>query len=122
MTVLLSANKAIDMIQLIHNSTERVESTEVSDQDKYFRQCRQEMLRFIPSTVKRLIDIGCGEGRFGEAIKVRFPFCETWGVEPVEAAGAEAARRNDRVISKSLDDAAADIPSEYFDVVTMNDV
>jgi SAM-dependent methyltransferase len=120
--VLLGVSKAMDMIQIVHKSTEPVESTEASDENKYYRQSRKELLRFIPSTVGRLIDIGCGEGRFGEAIKERFPFCETWGVEPVEAAAVEAARRNDHVISKSLDDAAADIPSEYFDVVTMNDV
>lgn len=79
------------------------------------------MLEFLPSDPKRLIDIGCGEGLFGAAVKARHPACETWGIEPVAVAAERAATRNDRVINAALDAADA-LPEAYFDVVTMNDV
>jgi SAM-dependent methyltransferase len=88
---------------------------------EYYGQRRSEMLRFLPCNPKHLIDIGCGEGLFGEAVKAMFPGCETWGVEPVAEAAEKAARRNDRVVQISIDD-AAELPTAYFDVVTMNDV
>lgn len=92
-----------------------------ADDDAYYRQSRPEMLQFIPETTQRLLDIGCGEGRFGEAVKRKFPGCETWGVEPVTEAAAEAKTRNDNLINASIG-AVGELPQNYFDVVTMNDV
>lgn len=87
----------------------------------YYQQSRPEMLAFLPSDPKRLIDIGCGNGLFGAAVKVRFPGCETWGVEMVSDAAAVASTRNDRVLNISFEN-PVEMPSAYFDVVTMNDV
>lgn len=91
------------------------------EQADYYQQSRPEMLDFLPTDPKRLLDIGCGEGRFGEAVKSRFPACETWGVEIVTEAAEKAATRNDRVIKAALEE-AVELPEAYFDVVTMNDV
>jgi 2-polyprenyl-3-methyl-5-hydroxy-6-metoxy-1,4-benzoquinol methylase len=88
---------------------------------EYYEQSRPEMLEFLPPELTRLIDIGCGEGRFGEAVKARFPRCETWGVEAVAHAAQQAALRNDVVKNSSIE-SADDLPSQYFDVVSMNDV
>ena len=89
--------------------------------DLYYRKNREEMLAFLPPNPKRLVDIGCAEGFFGEAVKARFPDCEVWGVEPVAAVAQVAATRYDRVINAPLDN-AKELPDAYFDVVTMNDV
>jgi SAM-dependent methyltransferase len=88
---------------------------------EYYAQSRPEMLRFIPKDTRRLLDIGCGEGRFGEAVKKMLPDCETWGVEPTPDAASSAATRNDRILARPLDD-LAELPDGHFDVVTMNDV
>lgn len=93
---------------------------EQAGNEGYYKSNRAEMLVFLPPQPKRLVDIGCGEGMFGAAVKARFPACEVWGVEPTEAAAA-AATRYDRVINAPLD-GATDLPERYFDVVTMNDV
>lgn len=90
------------------------------ESDAYYSQSRPEMLRFIPDSTERLLDIGCGEGRFGAAVKQKLPRCETWGLEP-SAAAKEAATRNDKVVTGTID-AIKDLPQGYFDVVTMNDV
>jgi 2-polyprenyl-3-methyl-5-hydroxy-6-metoxy-1,4-benzoquinol methylase len=87
----------------------------------YYAQSRPEMLRFIPADVSRLLDVGCAEGRFGEAVKAAHSSCETWGVEPNEEAAKAAATRNDRIVSGAFDNQCP-VPSNYFDVVTMNDV
>jgi 2-polyprenyl-3-methyl-5-hydroxy-6-metoxy-1,4-benzoquinol methylase len=87
----------------------------------YYQQSRQEMLGFLPPDPKRLIDIGCGEGLFGAAVKARFPTCETWGVELVPDAAERAATRNDHVLRTSFEQ-PVELPAAYFDVVTMNDV
>jgi 2-polyprenyl-3-methyl-5-hydroxy-6-metoxy-1,4-benzoquinol methylase len=93
----------------------------IPEQTEYYSQSRLEMLGFLPPNPERLIDIGCGEGLFGAAVKARFPTCETWGVELVAEAAEKAATRNDRIIRAAVD-GPAELPSSYFDVVTMNDV
>ena len=87
----------------------------------YYEQRRPEMLQFLPPDLTRLLDIGRGEGLFGEAVKEMYPECETWGIEPVAAAAEKAVLRNDRVIHMSMED-TSELPTTYFDVVTMNDV
>jgi SAM-dependent methyltransferase len=79
------------------------------------------MLRFVPPSTGRLLDIGCSEGHFGAAVKKAYPGCETWGVEANEKAAAEAAMRNDRVFHGLIGEVEG-IPNQHFDVVTMNDV
>lgn len=93
----------------------------ISGDTGYYKNGRQEMLAFLPANPRRLLDIGCGEGLFGAAVKQRFPGCETWGVEPVAEAAAQAATCNDRVMQVALEN-VDDLPAGYFDVVVMNDV
>jgi len=88
---------------------------------EYYHNDRAEMLQFLPPNPTRLIDVGCGEGLFGAAVKTRYPGCETWGVELVADAAQRAALRNDRIIQTPFE-TAAELPDSYFDVVTMNDV
>jgi 2-polyprenyl-3-methyl-5-hydroxy-6-metoxy-1,4-benzoquinol methylase len=89
--------------------------------ESYYGQYRQEMIPFIPPSTRRLLDIGCGDGRFGETVKKALPECETWGVEAVPAAAEKARAVNDHVICGSIYD-QIDLPAGHFDVVTMNDV
>lgn len=88
---------------------------------EYYSNDRAEMLEFLPPNPRRLIDVGCGGGLFGAAVKKRYPECEIWGVELVADAAQQAAFRHDRVIQTPFEE-AAELPEAYFDVVTMNDV
>jgi SAM-dependent methyltransferase len=88
---------------------------------EYYQNERPEMLEFLPPNPRRLIDVGCGNGFFGAAVKARYPECETWGVELMADAARQAASRNDRIIQADFE-SADEIPEAYFDVVTMNDV
>jgi 2-polyprenyl-3-methyl-5-hydroxy-6-metoxy-1,4-benzoquinol methylase len=88
---------------------------------EYYQNERPEMLKFLPPNPRRLIDVGCGQGLFGAAVKARYPECETWGVELMADAARKAALRNDRIIQTNFE-SAEELPEAYFDVVTMNDV
>ena len=37
----------------------------------YFGHARPEVLALVPESARRVLDIGCGAGRLGEAIKAR---------------------------------------------------
>ncbi len=72
----------------------------------------------MPSRRGRVLEIGCGEGRFiGSLTGVD----ESWGIEPSPAA--EVARTHlTRVFQATFDAAASELPTGYFDLVICNDV
>jgi SAM-dependent methyltransferase len=63
-----------------------------------------------------VLDVGCGTGDFLLTLPANLQKC---GVEPSTAAGACAAHRGVRILSRTIDD----LPShEYFDLITIIDV
>ena len=86
----------------------------------YFELARPEMLPFVPPGCRRVLDVGCGQGNFGGLLKITRNI-EVWGLEPVAAAAAEAAKKLDRVIEGVFDDAAG-LPAASFDAIIFNDV
>jgi 2-polyprenyl-3-methyl-5-hydroxy-6-metoxy-1,4-benzoquinol methylase len=94
----------------------------MDEADSYYAQSRAEMLPFLPRGLMSLIDIGCAGGWFGAMVKKTYPAAEIWGVEPVESVASEAASRADRIIVSEIEKAEEQLPAQYFDVVTMNDV
>jgi 2-polyprenyl-3-methyl-5-hydroxy-6-metoxy-1,4-benzoquinol methylase len=86
----------------------------------YFQNVRPEMLPFIPARCRRVLDVGCGEGAFGESLK-RAREIEVWGVEPIESAAAIASTKLDRVVEGVFGPETA-LPAGTFDCVLFNDV
>ena len=70
------------------------------------------------SNTRRLLDVGCHIGVMIELAQARG--WETWGVEPSTWASERARARGLHVITATL--AEAQLPENYFDVVTMWDV
>ena len=70
------------------------------------------------SKTRRLLDVGCHIGVMVELAQQRG--WEAWGVEPSTWAAEQARARGLHVITGTLD--SAQVPSDYFDVVTMWDV
>lgn len=87
---------------------------------EYFNHLRPEIQRLIPDSVKTMLDVGCGAGRFANAIKNRTG-CETWGIEPVVSEAEEAKKILDEVKTGYFEDVFPTI-SKQFDVVCFNDV
>ena len=86
----------------------------------YYKNVRPEMLRYIPSSAKTILEIGCGSGNFSAQLVK--DGVETWGVEPFEESAKEATQKLTKVLIGTLDDTLKDLPNDYFDVIVMNDV
>ncbi len=78
------------------------------------------MLPFIPSTAKKILEIGCGKGHFCE--QLISDDTEVWGIEPDSAAAEIASKKLFKVLNKTIGDAASELPDNYFDAIILNDV
>jgi 2-polyprenyl-3-methyl-5-hydroxy-6-metoxy-1,4-benzoquinol methylase len=86
----------------------------------YFGYDRPEMLSLVPNGVRRVLDVGCGSGRFGQLVK-KERSCEVWGIEPATRASQEAAEVLDRAFQGEFG-ASLGLPAKSFDAVVFNDV
>jgi len=87
----------------------------------YFGHARPEVLALVPATARRVLDIGCGAGRLGEALKARQQ-AEVVGIELDEAAAAVARLRLDDVIVGDIERLGLDFPPGSFDAIVCADV
>jgi 2-polyprenyl-3-methyl-5-hydroxy-6-metoxy-1,4-benzoquinol methylase len=86
----------------------------------YFEYDRPEMLSLIPKSARRVLDVGCGSGRFGQLVK-RERGVEVWGIEPATRASQEAVDVLDRAFQGEFGPGIP-LPEKFFDVVVFNDV
>lgn len=89
--------------------------------DLYYNSPRENMHKFIPSTCKRTLEIGCGEGLFSEWIKRTFN-TENWAVEYVKEKAKIASTKLDKVFSGDVALFIDELPNHYFDTIIFNDV
>lgn len=87
----------------------------------YYENARPEMVAYVPAEARTILEIGCGEGRFGERLK-QDGDREVWGIEVVPRSGAEAAGRLDHVIVGDVAAVLDQVPDRLFDVAVCNDV
>lgn len=79
------------------------------------------MLRFIPHTVRRTLEFGCGSGNFSALLKERLQ-TESWGVEIDPKAAAQATKKLDKVIEADAMLAIEEIPENSFDCAIFFDI
>lgn len=87
----------------------------------YFLQSRPEMELFVPKTAKRILDVGCGQGMFGQRLKETLD-AEVWGVELVPSIAEGARQRLDRVLCGDILQQFDQVPDASFDCAVFNDV
>jgi SAM-dependent methyltransferase len=86
---------------------------------EYFAHGRPEIAALLPPDYQRVLEIGCGEGRFRS--NLRQP-CHYTGVEPSPAAAAIARVVLDEVLTGTFEQVAQGLPLKAFDLVICNDV
>lgn len=86
---------------------------------RYFGFDRAEMTPFIPAGCQRVLEIGCGSGKFRQHFNDTI---EYWGVELNTEAANEAAETLSRVINGDMESAFTQLPERYFDLIVCNDV
>lgn len=89
--------------------------------NEYYRGVRPEMLALLGPNPRRVLDVGCAEGGFGEGVK-RKTGAEVWGIEMEPTAAAVAETRLDRVFNGTFEAVVAQLPVQGFDYVCFNDV
>ena len=87
---------------------------------EYFQHERPEMLKFVPAQARRVLDVGCAQGAFGERLK-RSRQVEVWGIEPAKPAAEAATEKLDRVIAGAFT-VDVGLPEGIFDCIVFNDV
>lgn len=86
----------------------------------YFGRDRSEMMTYVPITAKKILEVGCSEGKFGHQLILR-QSAEVWGIEPNPEAVEKATTRLSRVICGNFT-SILDLPLSYFDCIIFNDV
>ena len=87
----------------------------------YYTSVRPEIVSLVPENIKTVLDIGCGEGGFLKAVKNKTK-AETWGVEMMSELEDVAKANTDHFLSGKIEDVLTDLPDNYFDCITLNDV
>lgn len=96
------------------------ESLSIKPND-YYQIDRKEMLRFIPQNVKRVLEIGCGDGNFSSQLKQKLDV-EVWGIEYEMNQASLAAKQMDKVLCGDVMVLIDQVPGNYFDAIICNDV
>ena len=58
---------------MTETSDQRTMTSAVSSAKNYYGNVNPELLERIPLSAQRVLEIGCGQGRLGEAFKSRQP-------------------------------------------------
>jgi 2-polyprenyl-3-methyl-5-hydroxy-6-metoxy-1,4-benzoquinol methylase/Tfp pilus assembly protein PilF len=87
----------------------------------YYQSVRPEVLQFVPVSARRVLDVGCGCGAFGGALK-QMGVPEVHGIELVEAPCAEARKILDSATCGNIEQMDMAFGDGYFDCITFNDV
>jgi 2-polyprenyl-3-methyl-5-hydroxy-6-metoxy-1,4-benzoquinol methylase len=93
--------------------------------EHYLDYVNRPLLDIVAGQPRRVLELGCAGGRFGQELKARFPGVTVVGIEAGRAAAALSATRIDRVICSRIEDvdfAAEGLEEGTFDTLVAADV
>ncbi len=97
-------------------------SAKVKKDINYYISDRKDLFSVLPDKAERVLDVGCGNGALGKALKERGVARKVVGIE-INAKAASDARYNiDEVISVDIESAGLKFEKEYFDLIIFGDV
>lgn len=87
----------------------------------YHESARADIQALVPSSARRILDVGCGAGQLGLALKTHRPL-EVIGIELNQKAAQIAQTRLDKVIQSAVEEVNLDFPAGYFDLIIFADI
>lgn len=97
--------------------------TELEAPESYYGFERPELIALVPTTARRVLDVGCAAGALGAGIKRLIPDCEVSGIEYVQSVVDQAAARLDHAVQADLNSPLdLPFPHGYFDTMICGDV
>jgi len=91
------------------------------DNNIIYTSDRKEILPYVPKIKGRILDVGCSTGNFSRLLKDKWE-CEVHGIEVNPKAAEIASDKLDKVFCGDAVEVLAEVPGNYYDLVTMNDV
>lgn len=89
----------------------------------YYENPRNDITGLIPEDAVCILDVGCGTGNLGAAIKrARDSHIEVVGIEINQEAAEKARGKLDKVITGNVETLSLPFPRGYFDVLVYGDV
>lgn len=88
----------------------------------YYRQTRSDLMGLVPPKAKFILDVGCGSGMFGKALKEVFNDLTVWGIEIDSISAKEAERNIDRVFVGDIEKETLFDVHAQFDCIIFADV
>ncbi|MCY2955580.1 MAG: class I SAM-dependent methyltransferase [Planctomycetota bacterium] len=88
----------------------------------YYDGLNQKLLDAVPKTARRVLELGCANGRLGRRFKAAHPEVQWYGVELSADAAKVAAQYLDRVFVLDLDRADLSVLEGGFDVIVIGDL
>lgn len=100
----------------------RLEDLYDDKKSAYFGNVRHELVEQVAHGSNRVLDVGCGDGSTGAALKAEGRATEVVGAEISEAAGHMARLRLDHVLTGNVETMNFPYSSGYFDYIILGDV
>lgn len=87
----------------------------------YYSHARVDLIRFIPSGIKKILEVGCGAGMTGKALRER-GFEKIVGIEINEEVAREGRPFYDQIIIGDVEKIRLPFEKEHFDCILYGDV
>ncbi|HXF63747.1 MAG TPA: class I SAM-dependent methyltransferase [Caldilineaceae bacterium] len=87
----------------------------------YYAGGRHDLLALVPTEAARVLDVGCGAGVLGEALKASRP-CVVIGIELNQEAATTAAQVLDQVICAPVETLSLEALGRDYDCIIFGDV
>lgn len=85
----------------------------------YYNHYRADVVPYLPKKYSRVLEIGCGEGKFARHLKHG---CDVSGIESVPCIAEIAKSRMNNILVGTYVDVYKKLPDHYFDLIICNDV
>ncbi len=109
----------------IEEMREYTSPLDIDYRSKYSDEPRRDLMQFITVPPQRILEIGCGAGATGAALKQKFQGIEYTGLETEEKIVEIARSRLDRVITANIEKVQLHtfgLNKSYFDLIICGDV